>query len=155
MSSTFQDLVEERTALQEDALPRLRDLCRDRDVRLQVVDLRWGVSEGVALDQRTMEVCLQEIERCQEASPWLNFVVLLGDRYGWRPLPARPPVTGAAHLRQALPADEEHRFAREYPLDENADPPACPCSRGPAETSPARMPGGPLTSRCRGSPPAT
>src|SRR4051794_6820828 len=44
VSSTFQDLVEERTALQEDALPRLRDLCRDRGVRLQVVDLRWGVS---------------------------------------------------------------------------------------------------------------
>ena len=72
VSSTFQDLVEERNALQEDALPRLRSLCRDRGVRLQVVDLRWGVSEGVALDQRTMEVCLEEIERCQEASPWLN-----------------------------------------------------------------------------------
>ncbi|MGR7026206.1 AAA family ATPase [Geodermatophilus sp. URMC 62] len=124
MSSTFQDLVEERTALQEDALPRLRDLCRDRGVRLQVVDLRWGVSEGVALDQRTMEVCLQEIERCQQASPWLNFVVLLGDRYGWRPLPAILPATGAAQPRRAIAADEERRFARWYRLDENADPPA-------------------------------
>jgi hypothetical protein len=39
---TAQDLVEERDALQQDASPRLRDLCRDRGVRLQVVDLRWS-----------------------------------------------------------------------------------------------------------------
>ena len=124
VSSTFQDLVEERTALQEDALPRLRDLCRDRGVRLQVVDLRWGVTADVALDQRTMEVCLQEIERCQQASPWLNMLVLLGDRYGWRPLPAMLPATGAVQLWRAFSADEERRFARWYQLDENARPPA-------------------------------
>src|SRR4051794_8483384 len=32
VSSTFQDLVEERNALQQDALPRLRELCRDRGI---------------------------------------------------------------------------------------------------------------------------
>jgi hypothetical protein len=91
VSSTFSDLQEERNALHREVFPKLRDLCTQHGARFQVIDLRWGVSTEAGLDQKTMPLCLGEIERCQRsAKP--NFLVLLGDRYGWRPLPAEIPT---------------------------------------------------------------
>lgn len=46
-----------------------------------------GVSEEAALDQRTVPPCLSGVERCRRLSPRPSFVAILGDRYGWRPLP--------------------------------------------------------------------
>ena len=46
------------------------------------------MSEEAGRDQQTMAICLDEVQRCQKASPKPNFIVLLGDRYGWCPLPA-------------------------------------------------------------------
>ena len=90
VSSTFSDLKAERNALQERVFPRLRDLCQQHGARFQVIDLRWGVSEEASLDQQAMKICLGEIERCQKVTPRPNFIVLLGDRYGWCPPPAPP-----------------------------------------------------------------
>ncbi|MEN6290995.1 MAG: AAA family ATPase, partial [Methanobacterium sp.] len=86
VSSTFSDLKEERNALQREVFPKLRELCMEHGFRFQAIDLRWGVSEEAGLDQQTMKICLEEIERSQRVSPKPNFIVLLGDRYGWRPL---------------------------------------------------------------------
>jgi hypothetical protein len=89
VSSTFEDLKVEHDALQRDVFPKLRKLCEENGARFQAIDLRWGVRDEAALDQQTMELCLREIERCQQTGIKPNFIVLLGDRYGWRPLPAR------------------------------------------------------------------
>ena len=86
VSSTFEDLKEERDALQREVFPKLRKLCEQHGARFQAIDLRWGVRDEAALDQQTMEICLREIERCQRTGVKPNFIVLLGDRYGWRPL---------------------------------------------------------------------
>ena len=88
ISSTFGDMVGERTVLQARVFPRLEAFCRERGGRFQAIDLRWGVSDAAARDRRTMNICLEEIRRCRRISPALNFIVLLGDRYGWRPIPA-------------------------------------------------------------------
>jgi hypothetical protein len=72
VSSTFSDLKEERNALQEQVFPKLRDLCEQHGCRFQAIDLRWGVSEEAALDQQTMRICLEEIDRCQRLSPDLT-----------------------------------------------------------------------------------
>ena len=89
VSSTFSDLKAERNALQEKVFPRLRDLAMAHGCRFQAIDLRWGVSEEAALDQQTMKICLGEIERCQKTNLKPNFIILLGDRYGWRPIALR------------------------------------------------------------------
>ena len=39
-----------------------------------------------------MKICLAEIARCQKTSPRPNFIVLLGDRCGWQPLPYEIPA---------------------------------------------------------------
>ncbi len=70
-------------ALQKKVFPKLRGLCMQNGYRFQAIDLRWGVREESALDQQTMNICRQELKRCQELSPKPNFIVLLGDRYGW------------------------------------------------------------------------
>lgn len=93
LSSTFSDLKSERDALQKDVFPRQREYCQKHGCRFQAIDLRWGVSEEAAADQSTMRICRAEIARCQAVTPRPNFVVLLGDRYGWRPLPDEIPAT--------------------------------------------------------------
>src|SRR3989339_859100 len=90
VSSTFSDLKAERNALQAYVFPRLRELCEQHGSRFQPIDLRWGVSDEASLDQQAMNICLGEIERCRQISPRPNFIVLLGDRYGW--LPPAPQI---------------------------------------------------------------
>jgi hypothetical protein len=46
-----------------------------------------------------MEICLREIERYQQTGVEHNFIVLLGERQGWCPLPARIEAGGTSvHL---------------------------------------------------------
>ena len=108
VSSTFSDLKEERNALQKYVFPRLRDLCMQHGCRFQAIDLRWGVSEEAGLDQQTMKICLEEIARCQKTSPKPNFIILLGDRYGWQPIPSE------------IPADEFERILEHVTLEDRA-----------------------------------
>ena len=124
VSSTFSDLKAERNALQARVFPRLRDLAVAHGCRFQVIDLRWGVSEESSLDQQAMSICLGEIDRCQRASPRPNFIVLLGDRYGWLPPPARIPVKDFDRLLGVITDQNDLVLLKEwYLLDENADPP--------------------------------
>jgi WD40 repeat protein len=87
VSSTFNDLVAERNSLHELVFPRLRALCAGYGAEFQAIDLRWGISEEASFDQATMPICLAEIARCQRVSPRPNFLLILGQRYGWRPAP--------------------------------------------------------------------
>ena len=93
LSSTFGDFQIEREALRVRVWPILRDFCQIRGSDFQVVDLRWGVSESAGLEHKTMKICLDEIAHCQRLSPRPNFLILVGDRYGWRPLPSAIPMT--------------------------------------------------------------
>jgi len=124
VSSTFSDLKAERDALQRFLFPRLRELCASRGGRFQAIDLRWGVSEEAGLDQRTMPLCLGEIERCQSTKTRPNFIVLLGERYGWRPLPAEIPAEEFKRIKTRVTDAEEKTLLEDwYRLDENAAPP--------------------------------
>jgi len=132
VSSTFQDLRAERNALHTHVFPRLRELCRRHGCRFQAIDLRWGVSELAALDQQTMTICLREIERCHRVTPRPNFLVLLGDRYGWRPPPPRIRASEFDALLEHVSAEEAEllRWGEQQPADgkgwyrrdENANP---------------------------------
>ena len=107
VSSTFSDLKEERNALQKKVFPKLMELCMQHGFKFQAIDLRWGVSEEASLDQQTMKICLEEIERSQRVSPKPNFIVLLGDRYGWMPLPYEIPSGEFKKVLKEVSVDEE------------------------------------------------
>ena len=108
VSSTFRDTVRERNALQERVFPELQKRCSDAGCRFQAIDLRWGVTEEAGNDHRAMEICLSELKRCQKVTPRPNFLVLLGERYGWVPIPTN------------IPQSEMQRMEKQFTEDENA-----------------------------------
>ncbi len=123
VSSTFDDQKEERNALQKYVFPRLRDLSMRHGCRFQAIDLRWGVRDEAALDQQTMRICLEEIARCQRVTPRPNFIVLLGDRYGWRPVPPAIPADECEAIEHHVAPAEKELLQRWYKRDDNAVPP--------------------------------
>ena len=122
VSSTFSDMGAERGILQRDVFPELKSFCQARGADFQAIDLRWGVSEETQLDQKTMRLCLGEIERCQLLSPRPNFLVLLGDRYGWEPLPEAIPSREMEQILEVVSAEGRGRLELWYKEDLNADP---------------------------------
>ncbi len=91
ISSTFSDFTDERDALNKEVFPRLKGYCQQHGFVFQTVDLRWGVTQEASTEQDTIRICLEEVERCQKLSSTPNFFLLLGNRYGWEPLP--PSIT--------------------------------------------------------------
>ena len=124
VSSTFSDFEAERNALQERVFPRLCDLATTYNCSFQAIDLRWGVSTEATHDQQTMKICLGEVERCQKTSPHLNFIFLLGDRYGWCPLPAEIPINEFEKICQLIADEDKELLKQWYKRDDNAIPPA-------------------------------
>jgi NACHT domain- and WD repeat-containing protein len=125
VSSTFSDLRAERDAFQKRVFPRLRLLCMEAGCRFQAIDLRWGISEEAGRDQLTMKICLDEIARCQRTTPRPNFIVLLGDRYGWRPLPSQIPAADLEAICGVISEERRALLESWYPpelLDENSVP---------------------------------
>ncbi|NLX96920.1 MAG: AAA family ATPase [Rhodopirellula sp.] len=130
VSSTFSDLKLERDALQRRAFPELEQFCLRQGFQFQAIDLRWGVPTEAGLEHRTMRICFDELRRSQTTSPQPNFLILLGDRYGWQPLPeeisidefhqlevaaANAPPTGAGQPAVAV-------LEQWYRRDDNAVP---------------------------------
>jgi formylglycine-generating enzyme required for sulfatase activity len=99
ISSTFRDFAQERDLFVRTVFPELRRRCRERQVELIDVDLRWGITEEEAQQGKVLPICLAEIDR---ARPF--FMGLLGERYGW--------VPAAGHFDRSLlteqPWLEEH-----------------------------------------------
>ena len=114
VSSTFKDLKAEREALQREVFPKLRQLCQSNGLRFQAIDLRWGISEEAGRDNQTLRICLRELERCQQGHVKPNFIILLGDRYGWCSLPFEIAVSEFEALRDYLTPEERrpHRMER-------------------------------------------
>jgi hypothetical protein len=86
VSSTFSDFSVERRLLQEYVFPEIKKYCNENNFNFQPIDLRWGVSNEAQLDQKTLELCLEEV-RTSKINPHPNFLIMIGDRYGWIPLP--------------------------------------------------------------------
>ena len=73
----------ERDHLKHFVFPRVKEELQKNRIRLEIVDLRWGVDTASIKqeDEReatVLKVCLDEIKRCR---PF--FIGLLGDRCGW------------------------------------------------------------------------
>ena len=139
VSSTFGDLTAERSALHERVFPQLRALCASRDAEFQAIDLRWGVSVEAAADQRAVEMCLREVARCRQVTRRPNFLLLLGDRHGARPLPSAIEGDSFRRLHARIIKDDARLVDRWYVEDHNAVPSAFVLQprRGPYQASDA------------------
>lgn len=122
VSSTFTDMKLERSILQRDAFPKLEKFCEEKGAKFQAVDLRWGVNEESSLNQKTLQICFNEIARCQKISPKPNFLILLGDKYGWQPIPEIIPEDEMNAILGVLDGRDKALTQKWYHLDENAIP---------------------------------
>lgn len=87
ISSTFSDFSQERRLLQTYVFPEIKQYCIDKGgYAFQPIDLRWGVSNEAQLDQKTLELCINEV-KASKNNPHPNFLIMVGDRYGWVPTP--------------------------------------------------------------------
>jgi len=111
---------EERNILQKKVFPRLEKFCEEKGAKFQAVDLRWGVNEESQRNQKTLDICLNEIARCQKISPKPNFLILLGNKYGWQPVPTKIPESEMKQILTRLESEETELINKWYRLDTNA-----------------------------------
>ncbi|XP_012943969.1 NACHT and WD repeat domain-containing protein 2 [Aplysia californica] len=124
-SSTFTDTTLERNNLMEKVYPRIKDYCREKHgLEFQVVDMRWGVRDEATDDHMTTKLCMQEIVNCQRVSMGPNFIVFLGQKYGYRPIPAEILASEFELLRECAKQDpNEVKLLDEwYKRDDNFVP---------------------------------
>jgi hypothetical protein len=122
VSSTFTDMKEERRVLQKEVFPELEKFCEEKGAKFQAVDLRWGVNEESSLNQKTLSICFNEITRCQKISPKPNFLILMGDKYGWQPVPEIIPEVEMKSIQNIISREAAPFIERWYKRDDNAVP---------------------------------
>ena len=81
ISSTFQDMQDEREILLKDTFLELKKIAKTRDVDITEIDLRTGITKEEEESGEIVKICLDEIDRCAD-SP-IFFLGILGSRYGW------------------------------------------------------------------------
>ncbi|KAL4239740.1 NACHT domain- and WD repeat-containing protein 1 [Mactra antiquata] len=126
LSSTFSDMREERNILAREVYPYLRAYCASLGLDFQVVDMRWGITDDSINDHSVEKLCLLEVANCQKTSIGPNFIVLSGQRYGFRPLPTEITVERFELLHsiaQQLKLENRELLHEWYKLDENMVPP--------------------------------
>src|SRR5262249_23415563 len=64
ISSTFQDMQDERDVLVGRVFRQVRGLCQQRGIVFTDVDLRWGITEAQAQQEGALSLCLEEVDRC-------------------------------------------------------------------------------------------
>ncbi|XP_015761026.1 PREDICTED: uncharacterized protein LOC107340178 [Acropora digitifera] len=122
-SSTFTDTFVERNTLMERVYPRLKSYCQERGYDFQIVDMRWGVRDESTDDHMTTELCMRELRACQELSTGPNFITFLGQKYGYRPFPAKISATEFESLLEAVDNRDDHQLLTEwFCKDDNAVP---------------------------------
>lgn len=81
VSSTFQDMHQERDLLHNKVLPEIKGFARTYGQTVTFQDLRWGVDtkelDSFGSMMKVLQVCFDEIDA---AKPF--FIVFLGERYG-------------------------------------------------------------------------
>ena len=122
ISSTFSDMHRERELIHSYVQPAIKDYCLSRGYNFTLVDMRWGINDNLQKNHETMKVCLDEVRKCQEESSFPNFLILIGDRYGWEPAPVSIDASEFNILVNHL-STEDQRFVQSlYRLDENQVP---------------------------------
>ncbi|QPH91651.1 DUF4062 domain-containing protein [Campylobacter concisus] len=118
LSSTFSDFKLERELLQTRVFPEIQQYCENNGAVFQPIDLRWGIDQEAQLDQRTMEICLNEVKTCK-SYPYPNFIILSGNRYGWIPLPLKIEKKEFEAIVSNIQEDDKNLLHQWYFLDEN------------------------------------
>lgn len=112
----------ERNALQMYVVPQMQQWSQERGWQFEIVDLRWGISEEASQAHRTMNICLEELDNCRRLSPKPHLLLLLGERYGWLPLPEQITQEEMQRLMATATEEEQMLTKQAYRLEGNIYP---------------------------------
>ncbi|MCT7638229.1 DUF4062 domain-containing protein [Aliarcobacter butzleri] len=118
VSSTFSDFKKERDVLHKRVFPKIEEFCNENGFSFQPIDLRWGVSSEAQHDQKTLEVCLEEVRACKHF-PYPNFLIMVGDRYGYIPLPYMIVKNELDSLKNIILGNNEKFTINYKPIENN------------------------------------
>ena len=85
--------------------------------------LSLGVRQESVDDHRVVNICMEEIKRCQDMSLGIAFIAILGDKYGWRPLPPSVDADEFESLLQLVDQSDRELITSWYLRDDNSVPP--------------------------------
>ncbi|CAL1528321.1 unnamed protein product [Lymnaea stagnalis] len=91
IASGTSDFEAERAFLQEHLYPKLREHYKQLGHELRILDLHWGFKDSMWDDHKVPEVIKRAIAKAQQSSLGTNFVIMIGQKYGNRLLPAEIP----------------------------------------------------------------
>jgi hypothetical protein len=122
LATTFTESANERNLFQEDVYPFIKEYARKMGVDFNNTEMRFGITKETTDDHQSNRLTLSEIERCRADSAGLTFVILLGDKYGYRPL--QSVVDGEEYEEMKAKIDDERpQFSKTmeewFKLDEN------------------------------------
>ncbi|KAK6972688.1 NACHT domain- and WD repeat-containing protein 1-like isoform x3 [Biomphalaria glabrata] len=85
------DFEAERTFFQENLFPKLREFYLQRGQEIRILDLHWGFKDTIWDDHKIPKIIHKTIEKTRKSKFGLNFVALVGQKYGPKVLPEEIP----------------------------------------------------------------
>ncbi|XP_039606977.1 uncharacterized protein LOC120527534 isoform X2 [Polypterus senegalus] len=86
LSGGYKDTIPERTAIMQNVYPNLLMHCKQQGYDIRLVDLRWGLQDGVCDDNTTAQLHLDIMRECQETGEVL-FFLFTGQKHDARSVP--------------------------------------------------------------------
>ncbi|CAK9110519.1 Uncharacterized WD repeat-containing protein alr3466 [Durusdinium trenchii] len=114
VSSTFTDTKLERDLFYAVCAPYLRDVCRAKGLEFEMSEMRWGINNGLSQSHKTSALCMTELDRCVNESAAVQFVGILGNKYGYRPFPAEIEVGLFEELLKRVKDDDERGLLNKW-----------------------------------------
>ncbi|PIK55655.1 hypothetical protein BSL78_07426 [Apostichopus japonicus] len=85
---TSEDMESERTVLVSKVFSKgLRQFCKEWGYELQVMDPHWGLKDVWMDNHAHADICLDLLEKCKTAANGPFFLMMVGQKLGYQPLP--------------------------------------------------------------------